>query len=457
MKPQHHMFAAKSTNSTLVFPLLALIGFIGVSSVKSQPDGYTYTKIAALGETAAGGIQYFFDFEPGQINNRGDVIYVADLSPNGVDDIGEGVFLLSHGQILALSLPEQSAPGGGTFAGAAYSPAGVNDGGDGAAAIQLEPFGNSSGENAGLYRYSANKNSLSAVVLPNDTKVPGTESKFQGILFGTSINNRGDICFTGLINTNVPLPGTVVIGKGVFVIDKKGNIRKVAMPGDLAPFGKVFDFVEVAWINDLGDVGFGAHVQGEEFLQDNVYLSKAPSFQIISIAHQGEPAPGGGMFRHAWGPILNNSHQVLFVGDLTPAPAPRDSLQGLYLYNGSFTVPVVLPRDTLPDGKMKTVSDYIQGHHLNNPGEISFLALLDTGDEAIYVKSGSTFRLVAKTGTTIPNVGTITDFDTFGVDQYGRPSLSGGAINNDRGQVIFSANLVGGSQALIVATPLHGR
>jgi len=294
-------------------------------------------------------------------------------------------------------------------------------------------------------------------VLPNDTKVPGTESKFQGILFGTSINNRGDICFTGLINTNVPLPGTEVIGKGVFVIDKKGNIRKVAMPGDLAPFGKVFDFVEVAWINDLGDVGFGAHVQGEEFLQDNVYLSKAPSFQIISIAHQGEPAPGGGMFRHAWGPILNNSHQVLFVGDLTPAPAPRDSLQGLYLYNGSFTVPVVLPRDTLPDGKMKTVSDYIQGHHLNNPGEISFLALLDTGDEAIYVKSGSTFRLVAKTGTTIPNVGTITDFDTFGVDQYGRPSLSGGAINNDRGQVIFSANLVGGSQALIVATPLHGR
>jgi len=107
MKPQHHMFAAKSTNSTLVLPLLALIGFIGVSSVKSQPDGYTYTKIAALGETAAGGIQYFFDFEPGQINNRGDVIYVADLSPNGVDDIGEGVFLLRRtdfGLVLARTI-----------------------------------------------------------------------------------------------------------------------------------------------------------------------------------------------------------------------------------------------------------------------------------------------------------------------------------------------------------------
>src|SRR6202007_828042 len=65
--------------------------------------------------------------------------------------------------------------------------------------------------------------------------------------------------------------------------------------------GKTFDFAEVAWINDRGDVGFGAHVQGEEFVLDNVYLSKAPSFQIISIAHQGDPAPGGGTFRHAWG------------------------------------------------------------------------------------------------------------------------------------------------------------
>jgi hypothetical protein len=73
-----------------------------------------------------------------------------------------------------------------------------------------------------------------------------------------------------------------------------GSAPKTSILYDLSLFF-IFEFVEVAWINDLGDVGFGAHLQGEEFLQDNVYLSKAPSFQIISIAHQGEPAPGGGL------------------------------------------------------------------------------------------------------------------------------------------------------------------
>jgi len=56
MKTQHHMFAAKNIDSRLMLSLLALIVFMGVSSVKSQPDSYAYTKISALGETAPGGI-----------------------------------------------------------------------------------------------------------------------------------------------------------------------------------------------------------------------------------------------------------------------------------------------------------------------------------------------------------------------------------------------------------------
>ena len=108
---------------------------------------------------------------------------------------------------------------------------------------------------------------------------------------------------------------------------------------------------------------------------------------------------------------------------------------------------MVRPGDVLPGGKLITVSNFANGHHLHNSGEISFLARLDTLDEAIYVKSGNSFRLVAKNGTNIPGVGTIVDFDTADAP------LNGGAINNDSGQVIFTANLVGGSAALIVATP----
>jgi hypothetical protein len=59
--------------------------------------------------------------------------------------------------------------------------------------------------------------------------------------------------------------------------------------------------------------------------------------------------------------------------------------QGLYLFKSFATVPVVRPGDVLPDGTLVTVSDLVNGHHLNNAGEISFLAQLNTGVEAIYV------------------------------------------------------------------------
>ena len=80
----------------------------------------------------------------------------------------------------------------------------------------------------------------------------------------------------------------------------------------------------------------------------------------------------------------------------------------LYTYNG-LTVSVVRPGDTLPDGKLVTVSNTVTAHHLNNRGEISFLANLDTGQEALYVKSDDKFRLVAKTGGVLPGIGTIQD------------------------------------------------
>jgi hypothetical protein len=434
------MFAVRSINVKVMLSLIAM--FVGLSSVNSRADGYTYRKIASRGDTAPGGSQFSFDFEPGQINDHGDLDFVADLGPTGA----EGVFLFNHRKTSALALPGNSAPGGGTFDGFGFTPAGINDEGEAAFAEALTPFSSPLGINVGLYRYSSEKKTTSVVVLPGVTTVP-LAGTLQGVLFGTSINNRGEICFTGLIHTDVHLPPGESIGKGIFVADRAGKIRKIVIPGDIAPFGKTFDFAEVAWINDRGDVGFGAHVQGEEFVLDNVYLSKAPSFQIISIAHQGDPAPGGGTFRHAWGPILNDNHQLLFVGDLTPPPG-LDVSEGLFLYTyNGFSVPIVRPGDTLPDGKLLTVSVFVNGHHLNNRGEISFLAALDSGD-ALYVKSGHKFRLVAKTGAVIPGVGTIKDFDITS-----NARLAGGAINNGRGQVLFYAELVGGGAALIVATP----
>src|SRR5438309_342242 len=82
-----------------------------------------------------------------------------------------------------------------------------------------------------------------------------------------------------------------------------GRIVSVVSPGDRAPGGGRFDFAEIPWINNAGDVAFGAHIAGEECIDigdercgDSVYLKNTHTGEIRSIAHQGDPAPGGGVF-----------------------------------------------------------------------------------------------------------------------------------------------------------------
>ena len=77
-----------------------------------------------------------------------------------------------------------------------------------------------------------------------------------------------------------------------------------------------------------------------------------------------------------------------------------------------------------------------------------FNALLDNGDEGLYVFSHGSLSLVAKTGTVIPGVGKIAALDFFSL---GVPS-SFARINN-RGQVAFGAALTNGGGALLLATP----
>src|SRR5438128_1480381 len=95
---RNNSFTAQKIRGKIITCLLAALNVAGpiCTQVLAEQVSYSFAKLAALGETAPGGAQYFFDFETGQINNRGDVIYVADLTTDGVNDIGEGVFLASH-------------------------------------------------------------------------------------------------------------------------------------------------------------------------------------------------------------------------------------------------------------------------------------------------------------------------------------------------------------------------
>lgn len=250
----------------------------GSNSNDSDSKRYSFTPLTALGQAAPHGF-HINDFEPGAINNRGDVIYGTDLGTSSSGGFfGEGVFLRRVRQAeMELARSTGPAPGGGTFDTLLLGGTVLNDAGDGAFAFTLEPFGQPTGVNSSVYRLSHISGNVTPVVVPNVTDAPAGGT-FKGVAFNTSLNNKGDLLFSGIIATDkgihVPGQNYTGLGVGVFKADERDRITSIVSPGDAAPGGGHFDHAGSsgaggAWINQAGDVAFTAHVAGEETLFPN--------------------------------------------------------------------------------------------------------------------------------------------------------------------------------------------
>jgi len=423
------------------------------------------------------------DFEPDAINNKGDIVYGNDLGTANSSStfFGEGVFLRSHGQETVLASSTAPAPGGGTFDFGFLGPATLNDQGDAAVDFLLQPVGAPFGVNAGAYRYSHSTQTVTAVVVPGVTPAPGGGA-FAGTSFGPSLDNRGDLFFVGIVPTDkgIHIPGQpyVGLGEGVYEADQAGKITSIVSPGDPAPGGGTFDNAGSGvsagyWVNGRGDVAFTGHVAGEEaqipgfppqsaFIAAlaSVYVKSGATGQITSIAHAGDLAPGGGVFRQALFPGINARGDVVFTGDLTPAPDANHVL-GIFLYSGGKIIPIARPGDPMPGGGHLVTASVVNGNtHLNNQGDVVFNAALDTThngvpDTGLFEWSHGRLSLIARSGTVLPGVGTVDNL-TFNEIVIPPPPIlvpTSGAIINDRGEVLFGATLTDGRGVMLLDTP----
>jgi hypothetical protein len=129
------------------------------------------------------------------------------------------------------------------------------------------------------------------------------------------------------------------------------------------------------------------------------------------------------------------------------------------------TIAVARPGEKMPGGGRFVTSATITGWQIdvNNAGEVVLNATLNThaeGDEfpetGLYLFSHGKLRLVARTGTEIPGVGTIAQL-VMNVPLTPPPPTiffpNSGANNNNRGQVVFGATLTDGRGVLLLATP----
>ena len=445
-------------------------GLMGTIPGEARADGsgYTFKQLATIPGAAPGASGFALDFEPYAINAGGNVAFVADLADaDGNPLFEEGVFVGRPGHLSAVALPGQAAPGGGTFDGSALGHTALNNAGDGAFVFTLDPFETPYGLNAGLLRLSLLNQTPTAVVVPGVTKAPTPAgATFAGVYFNSSLNNRGDLVFNGVVPGLVGPPNSNGFGVGVFKADRWNHIASVVVPGDKAPGGGVFDDAIEGWTNDPGDIAFDGHVKGEECIDlgggfelvcgSSVY--KMPkNGKIQSVAHQGDPAPGGGTYRQAFGPVMNDAGDLVFVGDLTAAPGVSQTL-GVFRHSKGATTPVALPGDPLPGGgHFATTASIPYQYYLNNAGDITFVAALDTvdsdgvADTGLYLVSRGKTQLVARTGSDIPSVGTVAHVNSPAYVKSG--PLQAGGIINDRGQIFFEVILNDGTGVLLVATP----
>ncbi|MBI4605745.1 MAG: hypothetical protein HY721_27580 [Planctomycetes bacterium] len=443
---------------------------------------YTLTKLAALGDAAPGDGKLAIDFEPGGINDDGDVAFGADLNVDGQE--GEGVFFLSRlGESRRLARFGIPAEGGGIYGKTFRGPISLNDAGEVAFIFTLEGGDRSTG----VYRFSPSTGQITAVMVPGQPVPRG--GTFLGGNHHPTINNLGQIVFPAWIEdpsfgADVP-PGVGGLGCGILLAGPSpdNEIAPVIRPGDPAPGGKTFDFAVNPSINDLGDIAFGAHVKEDECISagsrivcaESVYLRKA-SGETISIAHQGEDAPGGGKYRLAFGPLVNNQGQVLFIGDLTPAPDKLKCL-GVFLFTEGQVLPIARPTDCgnpgtpMPGGgRFVTTGRVVSSAWLNHRGDVSFTATLDSGrdtdgdgqvdvpDQGLFLWSKGVLRAVARTGSMIPEAGELAVLMPPSLmPRYPKdfPWPFSGALLNDRGQILFTAALQDGGGVLVVASPVE--
>ena len=452
--------------------VLLVAGLLCGSSPAMAQSSWRFAKVIAVGDSAPGPEGGTFALLlPPALNNKGDVALDGVTFPGGAFE--EGVYLAGRGRPVAITRFGRLAPGGGVFGGfGLFGSIGLNDSGEVAFAFGRDPvpqparpwqFG------AGVYRRLEGE-TLKAVFVPHVTHAPGGTT-FEGAGFHATMNEDGDVAFAGVVDTDKGNPGPMArdlgLGQGVFVGDRRGRITKVASPGDDAPGGGRFDYAEEPWINDKGDVAFGGHVKGEEcvdvggqgasyiFCGTSVYLREHDG-KIRSIAHQGRPAPGGGTLRVAFGPVINNSGDILFGADLTPAPGAGDKL-AIFLHRNGETVSVARPGDRMPGGGRLLRASYVpRNFDLNNDGDVVFDGALDTKtngqhDNGVYLWSKGKVSLIARTGTAIHGLGVIRSLSPT---IYGSLEFPiGYTAINDRGQVAFLADMFDGSNVVLLATP----
>lgn len=219
------------------------------------------------------------------------------------------------------------------------------------------------------------------------------------------------------------------VSQGLF-LTFGGHIVKVAAVGEQTAPGEIASFPSPPALNNLGEVAFGADLRGEPARQ-GIFLATGGTVSVVAAT--GHATPLGGRFSFpaaAYLPVsLNDAGTLAFTALLADGSAP----QGVFLVSRSGSVSkVVAVGEPAPlGGRFASFTPPA----VNNAGEAAFGATIVNGtvSQGVFLVSQGRIIPVVVDGDLAPQGGRF----ALAVGLSPPPAL------NDRGEVVFSARLVG--------------
>jgi len=420
------------------------------ASPTCEPTGKPerFDVLTELGAPAPGGSIHVGDFEPYGLSARGQALFATDVPG------GEGLYLDDHGLVRELARSGRPAPGGGTYGAGVWAGPRMAVTGEVGFSFPLVPFTYPYGVNSGVYRATP-RGPVEAVVVPGVTPAPGGGA-FLGALERVAVDAAGTIVFAGIVATDQGIEPPY--GLGVYRAGGDGAIEPVVVPGTPGPGGTSFDFAADPAANLVGDVAFIGHLHGEPCnaaAPQSVQIGCAPavfvrhaSGAIERVMGQIGMLPGGQAISSPGSPEIDGTGTVIFPVRVFTARFGW-AARGLVEWKDGELRAVALPGDVLPDGdRLLTLGTQPGTYAMNDAGQITFAAMIEADrnvdylwDEGVFAWKDGELSTVAQTGTVVPGAGAIATLQP--PNAFTATSPYGGAVVNDRGDVLFQATFFG--------------
>jgi hypothetical protein len=333
-----------------------------------------------------------------------------------------------------------NAPGGGTWSylptpTVPFSTLNMNDRGN----AVFYGFVKGGAANSSTFHWDSQMQSVTPVVVKG---MKAGDITLDGDLsyYGAAINNQDEL----LLGAS----GKDGAGKsvqGLFFLDRKQNLRPVALIGQALPDGDQLGNILSVALNDLGTIALVVSLKSD-YRKEAVYRWADGTLTATGIVG-GADAPIGGKFAAIAGLRLNNVN-----GNLLVAAHLNDDFGrgGFFLFAAGQLKAVSAPGQKLADGATSggfTVTAQVSA--ANAAGQICFVTWLSDGAALYLMQPDGRLSQALKTGVTT-SLGSVFDFPLTA-------GFANGIALNGKGQIALPVTLDNGAsrtEVVALLTPV---